>query len=140
MQTRRPKVLHPFFLRRCGHERSKNPASEEAGRVDPVGSVGVAARPDQHEAVVALTPHQRGVDRRREGRIVELDREIFAVAILRGLLPGGAELSGAGEDAIVRRLVVVLIGRDELRFDVKRERLDRSGVFLLGQLATVFLK
>jgi len=90
-QTRRPKVLHPFFLRRCGHERSKSPASEEAGRVDLVGSVAVAAGPDQREAVVAVTPHQRGVDRRREARIVELDREIFAVAVLRGFFPGRAE-------------------------------------------------
>jgi hypothetical protein len=40
-----------------------NPASEDAGRVDPVGSVAVAAGPDQREAVVALTLHQRGVDR-----------------------------------------------------------------------------
>ena len=70
----------------------KNPASEEAGRVDPVGSVAVAAGPDQDEAVVALALHQRGVDRGRKARIVELDREIFAIAVPRGLLPGSAEL------------------------------------------------
>src|SRR6266478_9282870 len=32
------------------------------------------------------------------------------------------------EDAIVGRLVVLLLGRDELGLDVERERLDRSGV------------
>ena len=51
----------------------KNPASEEAGCVDPVGSVAVAAGPDQDEAVVTLALHQRGVDRGRKARIVELD-------------------------------------------------------------------
>ena len=118
----------------------KNPASEEAGSVDVLGSVAVAARPDQDEAVVAIPLHQRGVDRGREARIVELDREIFAIAVPRGLLPGGAELGGAGEDAIVGRLVVILIGRDKLRLDVERERLDRSGEAVLGQPSTVLLK
>ena len=90
--TRRPKAFSPFFRRRCGHERRKNPASEEAGRVDPVGSVAVAAGPDQREAVVALSLHQRGVDRGREARIVELNREILAIAVAGGLLPGSSEL------------------------------------------------
>ena len=91
MQTKEAEGLLPVFLRRCGHERRKSPASEEAGRVDPIGSVAVAAGPDQRKAIVALTFHQRGVDRGREARIVELDREIFALGLASGLLPGGAE-------------------------------------------------
>ena len=83
--------LLPLLSAPFGHERSKNPASEEAGPVDPAGSVAVAAGPDQREAVVALTLHQRGVDRGGEARIVELDREIFAIGFPCGLLPGGAE-------------------------------------------------
>ena len=71
-------------------ETQKGPASEEAGLIDPDGSGVAAAGPDQVEAVVALALHQRGIDRRREARIVELDREIFAIAVPRGLLPGGA--------------------------------------------------
>ena len=38
------------------------PASEEVGRVDPVGSAVVAARPDQRVGIVTLALHQRGVD------------------------------------------------------------------------------
>src|SRR5260221_8992608 len=106
----------------------KNPAFEEAGCVDPVGSVAVAAGPDQREAVVALTLHQRGVDRGREARIVEFDREVFAFGLPRGLLPGGAELGGAGENAIVGRLVVVLLGRNDLGLAVELGLLDRAGV------------
>ena len=55
------------------------------------GSVAVTAGPDQAEAF-ALDLHQRGVDRCRKTRIVELDREILAIAVAGGLLPGGAEL------------------------------------------------
>jgi hypothetical protein len=50
--------LLPLLLGRCGHERRKSPASEEAGHVDPVGSFGGTARPDQRETVVALAFHQ----------------------------------------------------------------------------------
>jgi hypothetical protein len=50
--------LLPLFLRRYGHEHRENPASEEAGCVDPLGSVAVAAGPDQRVAVIALPLHQ----------------------------------------------------------------------------------
>jgi hypothetical protein len=46
-----------------------------------LGSVGVAAGPDQRKAVVALTFHQRGVDRGREARIVEFARCVGAFAL-----------------------------------------------------------
>ena len=81
----------------------RSPTAEEAGLIDPDGSVAVTARPDQGVTLVAFDLHQRGVDRRREARIVELDREIFPIAVAGGFLPTGAEFSGAGEDAIVRR-------------------------------------
>jgi hypothetical protein len=67
--------------------------------LDPVRSFAVAAGPDQREAVVALAFHQRGINRGREARIVELDREIFAIALPRGLLPRGAEFRATCEDA-----------------------------------------
>lgn len=51
---------------------------------------------------------QRRVDRRREARIIELDRERLA-AIAAALGPGGAELDGAGEDPEVGRFAVVLL-------------------------------
>src|SRR5580692_4498658 len=106
----------------------RGPASEEAGQIDPDGSGVAAAGPDQVEAVVTLAFHQRGIDRRRKTRMVELDREIFAIAVPRGLLPGGAAFDGTCDDPIVGRLVVVLFGRDELCPEVERERLDRSAV------------
>jgi len=56
------------------------------------------AGPDQVVGAV-LGLDQGGVDRGREARIVELDRGV-GPALLRGLLPGGAELDvgGAGDD------------------------------------------
>jgi hypothetical protein len=73
----------------------ENPAAGEAGCVDPVGSFGGTAGPDQREAVIALAFQQRGIDRGWKARIVELDREIFAITLARGLLPRGAEFDAA---------------------------------------------
>src|SRR6266851_4692326 len=128
MNKRTEGLLSLFSLRRRGHERGKNPASQEAGCFDPVGSFVVATGPDQVEAVVAFAFHQRGVDRRRKTGIVEFDREIFAIAVPRRLLPRGAAFDGTCDDPIVGRLVVILFGRDELCPEVERERLDRSAV------------
>src|ERR1700733_7927608 len=105
----------------------KTPPPKRRGVVDRFRSVAVAAGPDQREAVVALALHQRGVDRSRKARIVELDRKILPLGFPRGLLPSGAEFGGACEDAKVGRLVVLFLGRNELCLDVERERLDRSG-------------
>ena len=88
------------------------------------GSVGgAAARPDQAVAIVRVD--QAGVDRSREARVVQLDRQIVAV-LAGGLLPGGAEFGGAGEDAEVGRLVVVVLLRGPQlgRFDVQGQGLD----------------
>ncbi len=54
-----------------------------------ISSVPVRAGPDELEAVFAFDLGERCVDRGREARIVELDREVVA-ALLGGLLPGGA--------------------------------------------------
>ena len=83
--------LHLFLLLKAARE-TQEPRLRGGGADNPSGSVAVAARPDQAETLFAFDLDQRGVDRSREARIVELDREIFAVAVADGLLPGGAEL------------------------------------------------
>src|SRR3954447_17411916 len=81
----------------------------------PSGSAG----PDEVAGAV-LGLDQGGVDRGREARIVELDRGV-GPPLLRGLLPGGAELDvgGAGDDPEVRAPVVVLLDRDEAELGVR---------------------
>ena len=49
-------------------------------------------------------------------------------------------IDGTGEDAIVGSLVAFLLDRDELRFDIEAERLDRARKAVLGQSSTVLLK
>jgi len=56
-------------------------------------SVAVRAGPDQLVAILTFHLAQRGVDRGGEARIVELDREVVAVALAGALLPGGAEFN-----------------------------------------------
>src|SRR5271163_1777115 len=80
---------------------------------------GRSARPD--EGVIGLALEEVGVDRRREGRIVELDRVILGV-LLRGSAPRGTYLDVADQHPQVRGLVVGrLVGWDEAGFDVERE-------------------
>ena len=69
------------------------------GRAPPGGrgrlrgtSVPVRPGPDELEAILAFHLDQGGVDRGREARIVQLDREVVAVRLFGALLPGGAEL------------------------------------------------
>ncbi len=57
-----------------------------------MNSVAIGARPDQLVTVLAFDLGQRCVDRSREARVVQLDREVVAVRLFRALLPGGAEL------------------------------------------------
>jgi hypothetical protein len=99
-------------------------------------SVAAAAGPDEGITVPAFGRDQRGEDRRREARVVELDREVFA-ACPRGLLPGRAKLGRAGEDAVIGSLVVLFLGPRDLGLDVERKRLDRAGEVVLGHLSTV---
>jgi len=51
-------------------------------------SVPVRPGPDQLEALLAFDLDQGGVDRGREARVVELNREVVAAALLGVLLPG----------------------------------------------------
>ncbi|CAK7261604.1 conserved protein of unknown function (plasmid) [Shinella sp. WSC3-e] len=59
---------------------------------DPVMSIPVRAGPDELEAILAFNFGKRCIDRSREARIVELDREVVA-ALFGGFLPGGTQLS-----------------------------------------------
>src|SRR6516164_4581009 len=99
------------------------PRSGERGVSALVRSVGVAAGPDEYELVLAFDCDQRGEDRYREARVVELDGDVIAARV-RGLLPGGAEFGSAGVDAVIGSLVVVLLDRCNLCLDVERNRLD----------------
>jgi len=58
------------------------PARRTARCVDPVGSVAVAAGPDQRQAVVALALHQRGIGRADLSAICDIE---IASWTLRGL-------------------------------------------------------
>ena len=62
-------------------------------------------RPEQGVTFATLVVEQVRVDRRVEGGIVELEREVVA-AFLGALRPGGADLRSAHEDAVARSLVV----------------------------------
>jgi hypothetical protein len=106
------------------------------GASESSGSVRAAAGPDESVSVTAFGRDQRGEDRRREARVVKLDREIFA-ARARSLLPRGSELGLAREDAKIGSLVVLLLGPRNLGLDVERKRLDRAGEIVLGHLSTV---
>ncbi len=75
----------------CGYLERFKPRPE-TGRGNSIWSVGGPAGPDQGLALAILGVDQRGVDRRREARIVEFDGEVFAAAFLGGLLPGRTEL------------------------------------------------
>src|SRR5689334_18008661 len=101
------------------------------------GSVAVAAGPDESEdLLIALGLDQAGVDRCREARVVELDREVLPAGI-GGLLPGCADLGGAGEDPIVGGVVLLLLGRGEAGLGVDGQGADRAGVasLALGEVA-----
>src|SRR6202521_4790808 len=115
-------------------QRERRPA-RWAGRRSPFGSVGAAAGPDESVSVTAFDRDERGEDRRREARVVKLDREVFA-ARARRLLPCGAEFGLAREDAKIGSLVVLLLGPRNLGLDVERKRLDRAreiAVVALGE-------
>src|SRR5690606_30089310 len=67
-------------------------------------SFPVLAGPDELEAFLSFHLGKRCVDRGREARIVELDREVVAT-LLGDLLPGCAELNVAGVDTELGGLV-----------------------------------
>jgi hypothetical protein len=81
--------------------------------------------------LVALGHDQARVDRRRKARVIELDREVLPAGI-RGLLPGRANLGGAGEDAVVGGVVLLLLGRGEAGLGVDGEDAERARVASLA--------
>jgi hypothetical protein len=99
----------------------------QAGLRRCLGSVSAAAGPDEVVGFAAFVLDEAGVDRGREARIIQLDREIFAAGFAGGLLPGRAELGGAGEDPIVGAALAFAFGGDELGLDVEGQGLDRAG-------------
>src|SRR6185312_1564635 len=87
-----------------------------AGRgVGGTSSVVVLARtrPDEGVAFAVLVVEQVRVDRRVEGGIVELEREVVA-ALFGALRPGGSDLGPAHIDAVARSVVVgaIALGDD----------------------------
>ena len=120
-----------------------NEAEGPALRRSPLAGASVPVRPgpDQLQAFLAFDLDQGGVDRSGEARVVQLDREVVALRLLRGLLPGGAELGVAAvEDAEVRAFFRGALGADDLGLDVEVEGLDGAGEAVLGQTSTVFLR
>ncbi len=104
-------------------------------------SVPVRPGPDQLQALLAFNLDQGGVDRGGEARVVQLDREVVALRLLRSLLPGGAELGVAAvEDAEVRAFFGGALGAGDLGLDVEVEGLDDAGEAVLGQPSTVLLR
>src|SRR6267154_1014590 len=94
------QVFCGFRDRRAPHNPEGRAAT--ARRANRRGS-GRSARPD--EGVIGLALEEVGVDRRREGRIVELDRVILCV-LLRGAVPRGPYLDVAHQHPQVRGLDV----------------------------------
>jgi hypothetical protein len=90
-------------------------------------AVAVGPGPDELQAVLAFDLDQRGVDRVGEARIVQLHREVVALAGLSRLLPGRPELYRAREDAKLRALVGRVLDPLDASLDVEVEGFDRAG-------------
>src|SRR5579885_3876000 len=71
-------------------------------------------RPQEGVAFAALVVEQVRVDRRIEGRVVELEREVVA-SFFRALGPRGADLGPPDKDAVTGRVFIggaTLLGDD----------------------------
>src|SRR6266702_5016522 len=90
-------------------------------------SVAARAGPEELEAFLAFHLDQRGVDRSREARVVQLDREVVTLGIPGGLLPGSAQLDVGSEDAEVRTFLGGVLDADQLGLGVESEGADRAG-------------
>ena len=86
---------------------------------------------------MAFNLNQGGVDRSREARVVQLDREVVAFGLLGLLLPPGAQFDVAGEDAELRAIVGGVLDALEAGLDVEGEGVDLTGEAVLGQPSTV---
>src|SRR6266699_5121028 len=97
------------------------------------GSFAGAAGPDEVVALAVFGLDQAGIDRRVEARIVQLDREIFALRLAGGLLPGCTKIRSTREDAEVGAALAIALRGDELHgLDVEAQGLDRAGEAVLG--------
>jgi len=76
------------------------------------GGVLTVDRPDESVFASGLGFGQSSVDRSREGRIVQLDRDVVAV-LAAGLLPSRAALDRADREAEIGGLVALLVDRTE---------------------------
>src|SRR3546814_7559093 len=99
---------------------------ETISRFDTPSELRRSAGPDELP-LVAVALHELGVDRRRERRIVELEREVFGAGFARRLGPARADLDlRAGVDAVVGRLVVVAFDRADGGLGAERQGPDRA--------------
>src|SRR5262249_23323576 len=94
----------------AGGAHKKSRPVDPGGALLPAQSVAVRladARPDQGEGLTVVD--EVGVDRSREARIIELDREVVA-ALARALRPGGADLGAADIDPMARSVLARPVG------------------------------
>ena len=111
-------ALHLFSARPSHAYRTKlqeAPPDLSGGALSERDLLAVLARPrpQQGVAFATLVVEQVGVDRRRKGRIVELEREVVAT-FLGALRPGGADLGPAHKDSVAWSFVVGGVGfRDD---------------------------
>src|ERR1700678_486335 len=89
--------------------------------------LGWVSRPDEF-VFASVDLDEGGVDRGREGRVVEFEREVLGAGLSSGPAPAGAELDTVGGDAIVGGLVAVAVAGLDGGLDVEGEGLDRPGV------------
>src|SRR5688572_29050520 len=109
------------------------------GRTPPLcGVLGwlalVPVRPGPDEVQACLTVHlgQCGVDWSGKARVIQLDREVVAVALVGALLPCRTELNIACIDAVVRALVGGVVNAGNAGLDVECEGADRAGKAVFG--------
>ncbi len=82
--------------------------------------------------------NQSGVDGRRERRIIQGRRKVGPVR-LADFLPRRTDLVIAGDDAVVRGVLALLVVGNDLDLDVERQGANRAGeaVALCGEIADV---
>src|SRR5260370_18277841 len=90
-------------------------------------SVAAGTGPDELETFLAFHLDQGGVDRSREARIVQLDREVVALGVPSGLLPSRSQFDITGEDAEVRSLVGGVRDPNQLGLGIEGEGANRAG-------------
>ena len=85
--------------------------------------------------ICAFVLEEPGVDRLREARVVQLDREVGPI-LSRAFRPGGADLGAADEDPVARHLLAGALLWD----DADALGLDAEGDDLAGEFVAVLLE